>query len=42
MKSQFCLRSIPGDLWEWIEDEAHEQRENINSVVISCPSGKPA
>ena len=35
MKDQFCLRSIPGELWQWIEDQAHERRENINSVVIS-------
>ncbi len=35
MKDQFCLRSIPEDLWKWIEDQAHERCENINSVVIS-------
>jgi len=35
MKEQFCLRSIPGDLWQWIADAAHERRENINSLIIS-------
>lgn len=35
MKDQFCLRSIPDDLWKWIEDQAHEHRENINSIIIS-------
>jgi len=34
MKDQFCLRSIPSELWQWIEDQAHERRQNINSVVI--------
>ena len=24
MKDQFCLRSIPSELWQWIEDQAHE------------------
>lgn len=35
MKDQFCLRSIPNELWEWIEEQAHDHRENINSVIIS-------
>lgn len=35
MKEQFCLRSIPDELWRWIEDEAHERRENINTFIIS-------
>ena len=35
MKEQFCLRSIPSGLWRWIEDRAHERRENINSLIIS-------
>ena len=35
MKDQFCLRSIPDDLWEWIENQAHDHRQNINSVIIS-------
>ncbi|MEI7701348.1 MAG: DNA (cytosine-5-)-methyltransferase [Planctomycetia bacterium] len=35
MKEQYCLRSIPSDLWQWIEDHAHERRENINSLIIS-------
>jgi DNA (cytosine-5)-methyltransferase 1 len=35
VKDQFCLRSIPSDLWEWIEDEAHKNRENINSLIVA-------
>jgi len=35
MKEQFCLRSIPSELWQWIEDQAHDRRENINSLIIT-------
>jgi len=35
VKDQFCLHSIPEDLWEWLEDQAHDDRENINSVILS-------
>lgn len=35
MKEQFCLRSIPDDLWNWIEEEAFKRRENINAVMVS-------
>ena len=33
-KNQFCLRSIPGELWEWIEEEAYNRREKISSLII--------
>tara|TARA_R110002072_G_scaffold287242_2_gene452772 strand:+ start:136061 stop:137299 length:1239 start_codon:yes stop_codon:yes gene_type:complete len=35
VKDQFSLHSIPDDLWEWLEDQAHDDRENINSVILS-------
>ena len=35
MKDQFCVRSIPSELWQWIEDRAHDRRENINSLMVT-------
>lgn len=35
MKEQFCLRSIPIDLWTWLEERAFNQREKLNETVIA-------
>lgn len=34
MKEQFCLRSIPQDLWVWLEEKAFARREKLNETVI--------
>lgn len=34
VKDQFCLRSIPQPLWNWLEDTAHARRQNINEVIV--------
>jgi DNA (cytosine-5)-methyltransferase 1 len=34
MKDQFCLRSIPADLWKWLEERAFAEREKLNETVI--------
>ena len=34
VKSQFCLRSIPEPLWDWLEDAARDRGQKINETVI--------
>lgn len=34
MKDQYCLRSIPADLWAWLEDTAQSRRQKLNETVI--------
>lgn len=34
VKDQFCLRSIPKPLWDWLEDTAHARRQNINELIV--------
>jgi DNA (cytosine-5)-methyltransferase 1 len=35
MKDQYCLRSIPGDLWTWLEERAFSRREKLNETIVS-------
>lgn len=35
MKERFSLENIPDDLWNWINEAAHERHENINALIIS-------
>ena len=36
MKSQFCLRNIPEELWHWIETTAFERRVNKNALIVEA------
>jgi DNA (cytosine-5)-methyltransferase 1 len=39
MKAQYCLRSIPANLWTWLEERAFSRRENLNETVIALLDG---
>lgn len=34
MKSQFCLRNIPDDLWQWVEEQAFRDRKKISQFIV--------
>lgn len=34
VKDQFCLRSIPDVLWEWLEDESMAAHKSIKSFIV--------
>jgi len=34
-KDQFCLRSIPVELWEWLEQRAFSRKERLNETIIT-------
>ncbi len=35
MKDQYCLRSIPTELWDWLEHRAFSRKEKLNETIIS-------
>lgn len=46
MKDQFCLRSIPLDLWTWLEERAFARREGLSEAIVGllqeAKNGGPA
>lgn len=37
-KDQYCLRNMPLELWDWLEQRARSKQESINETVISLLS----